>query len=74
MRRLEHIEAAKEEAERLGATLDIEYGGKHIIGIIGFNGQHRKTSFSVSPNGRHIAKQTVKYIRQAVEEMQCQSK
>ena len=68
-KRLEHIEAAKKEAIRLGATFNVEPGKKHLIGIISINGQSRKTSLSVSPS-RLACYQTVKYVRKAIKEMQ----
>lgn len=64
----EHIEAAKAEAARLGGRLELEKGGKHLIGVIWFNGKHRKTSFSQSPS-RLACYQTVKYVRRAIKEM-----
>lgn len=66
--RLEHVEAAKAEAIRLGATLELKKGGKHMIGVIWYNGKCRKTSFSMSPS-RLACYQTIKYVRKAVEEM-----
>lgn len=68
-RRLEHIEAAREEAIKLGATFKVETGKKHLIGVISINGQSRKTSLSVSPS-RLACYQTVKYVRKAIKEMQ----
>ena len=67
-RRLEHIDAAKAEAIRLGATLELCHGGKHIKGKIKYNGKCRITSFSKSPS-RLACFQTVKNIRDAVKEM-----
>lgn len=69
MKRLEHIEAAKAEAERLGATFELKSGGKHMIGIISINGKCRKTSLSLSPS-RLACYQTIKYVRKAIREMQ----
>lgn len=68
MRYPEHIEAARVEAIRLGAAFEIRSGGKHLIGVIWFNGKCRKTSFSQSPS-RLACYQTVKYIRRAIKEM-----
>lgn len=68
MKRLDHVNAAREEAEKLGAKFELRNGGKHLIGLIYFNGKCRKTSFSVSPS-RLACYQTVKYVRKAVEEM-----
>ena len=68
-KRLEHIEAAKAEAIKLGAVLELECGGKHIKGVICYNGKRRVTSFSQSPS-RLACYQTVRYVRKAVKEMQ----
>ncbi len=68
--RLEHIEAAKEECRKLGAVFELQAGGKHLIGVIYFNGQHRKTSLSASPS-RLACYQAIKYVRRAIREMQC---
>lgn len=68
MRQLEHIEAAKAEAIRLGATFEVKKGSKHLIGIIWYNGKCRKTSLSVSPS-RLACYQTIKYVRKAIQEM-----
>lgn len=64
----EHIEAGRLEAERLGATLEIKKGGKHLIGVIHYAGKCRKTSFSVTPSGMSC-RIVERYIRRAVEEM-----
>lgn len=68
-KRLEHIEAAKDECRILGATLNVEQQRKHFIGVIAYNGKTRKTSFSTTPSG--MACHTVRrYIRRLVREMQ----
>lgn len=69
MRYPEHIEAARQEAAKLGASLELETRKKHLIGVIHYNGQYRKTSFSVSPS-RLACHQTIRYVRKAVREMQ----
>jgi hypothetical protein len=69
MKRMEHIDAARDEALKLGAVLTIEYGKKHIIGVLYFNGNCRKTSFSNSPS-RLACYQTIKFIRRMIKEMQ----
>ena len=68
-KRLEHIEAAKAEAIRLGATFELQNGGKHLIGIIHYNGKCRKTSLSASPS-RMACYQAKQYVRRIVKEMQ----
>lgn len=67
-KRLEHIEAAKQEAIRLGARFKLENGGKHFIGVVWFNGKCRKTSLSQSPS-RLACYQAIKYVRKLVREM-----
>jgi hypothetical protein len=69
MRQLEHIQAARDEAIRLGATFEIKKGGKHLIGVIWLNGKCRKTSISASPS-RLACYQVIKYVRKAIKEMQ----
>ena len=69
MKKLDHVEAAKAEAIRLGATFTVQNGGKHLIGIICYNGKCRKTSLSYSPS-RLACFKTVKYVRQLVRAMQ----
>lgn len=64
----EHVEAGKAEAERLGATLEIKKGGKHLIGVIHYNGKCRKTSFSMSPSGMSC-RIVERYMRRSIEEM-----
>jgi len=54
MKRLEHVEAAKAEAIRLGASFSYERGRKHIIATICIDGKCRKLSFSGSPSGMCI--------------------
>ena len=66
--RLEHVEAAKAEAIKLGARFELEHGSKHLIGIIWYNGKCRKTSLSVSPS-RLACYQTIKYVRKAIQDM-----
>lgn len=68
MRYPEHVEAARLEAEKLGASLELETRKKHLIGVIYYNGKCRKTSFSVSPS-RLACHQTIKYVRRAVAEL-----
>lgn len=69
VKRLEHIESARLEAIKLGATFQVENGGKHFIGVICINGKCRKTSLSQSPS-RLACYQVVKYVRRMIKEMQ----
>ncbi len=70
-KRLDHVEAAKAEAIRLGAEFKLDYCTKHIVGIISLNGQQRKIFMSkTTANGSvcHIVKLDV---RKKVKEMSC---
>jgi hypothetical protein len=68
-KRLEHIEAAKAEAIRLGATIEIINGGKHYIGVLAYNGKIRKTSLSLSPSDHRVCGKVRQYIRKMIREM-----
>ncbi len=68
-KKLDHVEAAKEEAERLGASIELGYCSKHSVGIVKLNGQQRKIFMSkTTANGSvcHIVRMDV---RKKVEEM-----
>lgn len=71
MRRLEHVEAAKAEAIRLGASIQFEQGKKHMIGVIAFNGQQRKIFVARSKKtGCGIVNIVREDVRRKVKEMQ----
>lgn len=68
-KRLEHVEAAKEEAARLGVDIELGYCAKHITGTLKINGQQRKVFMSkTTANGSvcHIVRMDV---RRKVQEM-----
>lgn len=70
-KRLDHVEAARAEAIRLGANFELDYCTKHIVGILSFNGQQRKIFMSkTTANGSvcHIVRLDV---RKKVKEMTC---
>lgn len=69
VKRLEHVEAAKEECRRLGASLEIIQGGRHLIGVVAINGKTRKTSLSISPSDHRVCGKVRQYIRKMVREM-----
>lgn len=64
MKRHEHLEAAKAEAIRLGAELEITGRNGHYHGIITMNGKQKKVVFSSTPNGS-----VETYVRRAVREL-----
>lgn len=68
-RRLEHIEAAKVEAIRLGATIEFIYGGKHIHGIIAIDGRQRKIFLSKTTNSGSVCHVVREDVRRKVKEM-----
>ena len=67
-RNFAHIEAAKKEARRLGATITITPGGKHLLGIIEYKGKRRKAVFSNS-NKSNVVKPAVKDVRAIIRRM-----
>lgn len=70
MRRLEHIEAAKDEAMRLGATINFEQGKKHLVGVIAVNGKQRKIFVSRCCKIAGICNIVREDVRRKVKEMQ----
>jgi hypothetical protein len=68
MKRQEHIEAAKQEAIRLGAILEIVGRNGHYIGVIYFNNKQRKVTFSSTPNGM-CCRSVETYVRRIVREL-----
>ena len=49
-KRLPHVDAARNEALKYGASFDTENRSKHICGHIRLNGKCRKVFLSVSPS------------------------
>jgi hypothetical protein len=68
-RRLEHVQYAIAEAERLGAKIELTMRSKHICGIISLNGQQRKIFLSVSPSDHRILMNVQQDVRNKVKEM-----
>lgn len=68
-KRLPHVEAAKEEAERLGASFDWKHEGKKLVGYIKMNGQCRKLFMSITPSDVRAALNIKKNVRDYVKEM-----
>lgn len=71
MRRIAHIEAAKDEAAKLGALIELEQRSKHICGILKINGQQRKIFLSITPRDNKICYVVREDVRKKVKEMQC---
>lgn len=70
-KRLEHIEAAKAEAIRLGASIELERCKRHIVGLLKFNGKQRKVFISATPSCYRANYNIKEDIRKKVREMQC---
>lgn len=70
-KRLEHVEAAKEECRRLGASLEIIQGGRHLIGKICINNQCRKIFLSLTPRDNKVCYVIREDVRRKVREMTC---
>lgn len=69
VKRLEHVEAAKAEAIRLGANFELDYCTKHIVGIISLNGQQRKIFMSKSTADKSVCHIVKLDVRKKVKEM-----
>jgi len=70
MKRLEHVEAAKAEAIRLGASFSYSIGRKHIIATICVDNVCRKLSMSKTPSGMciyHVVDDVRRLIRRIKE-------
>lgn len=68
-KRLDHVEAAKAEAERLGATIKIGYCMKHIVGVISISGKQRKIFMSKSTANKNVCHIVKLDVRNKVREM-----
>ena len=69
-KRLEHVEFARAEVERLGASMELVQRSKHLCGIISLNGQRRKIFLSVSPSDHRTLMNIQKDVRDKVKDMQ----
>jgi len=70
-KRLEHVEAAKAEAERLGASIELERCKRHIVGLLKLNGKQRKVFISLTPSCYRASYNIKEDVRKKVREMQC---
>jgi len=66
----EHVEAARSEAIRLGATIELEQRSKHICGTISINGKQRKIFLSISPRDNKVIMVVREDVRKKIREMQ----
>lgn len=69
MRRLEHVEAAAEEAHKYGASFDYQVRGRNIVGFISLNGQSRKLFMSATPSDNRAALNIRQNVRSYIREM-----
>lgn len=53
-RRLDHVEAAADEAIRQGATFDYEMTSKNVVAVIGYRGKVRKVFMSCNSKGSNL--------------------
>lgn len=72
-RRLEHLEAARDECLRLGATFTFDTSGKHITVTVGCNGQVRKTFLSKTPSDWRVTRKVRAIVRNYIAEMRSKS-
>ena len=68
--RLEHVEATKDEAVKLGAEIELKRRTKHICGIIKLNGKQRKIFLSISTKSGSVCNVVREDVRKKVREMQ----
>ncbi len=71
VKRLDHVEAAKEEALKHGASFSWQHDGSKITGIISLNGKSRKLFMSVTPSDRRASQNIRKNVREYIREMSC---
>ena len=69
-RKYEHVEAAKEEALKHGASFRWEHSGSKITGHVELNGKCRKLFMSVTPSDRRASQNIRKNVREYIRELQ----
>ncbi len=67
--RIDHVQAAMDEAHKHGASFDWERGKKNIVGFIFFNGQQRKLFMSATPSDHRASLNIRKNVRDYIKEM-----
>lgn len=68
-KKLEHLEAARLEAEKNGASIDFVYRSKHICGIIFYNNKTRKVFLSTSNKSSSVCQVVREDVRKKIREM-----
>lgn len=68
-KRLPHIEAARLQAEKLGASIDFVHRTRHICGIITINGKCRKIFLSISTKSGSVCDVVREDVRKKIKEM-----
>lgn len=68
-KRLDHVEAAKEEALKHGASFSWEHNGGKITGYVKLNGKCRKLFMSVTPSDHRASLNIRKNVRDYIREM-----
>lgn len=66
---LDHVEAARDEAYKHGASFDYEVRSKNIVGFICLNGKSRKLFMSVTPSDWRVHEKIKKNVRDYIKEM-----
>ena len=69
VKRLEHVEAAKAQAIRLGASITVERCKRHIVGLLSINGKQRKVFISLTPSDCRALHNIREDVRKKVREM-----
>jgi hypothetical protein len=69
MKRLAHVEAAKEEAQKYGASYKIEKLTKHICLVLSLNNKCRKVFLSLTPRDNKVCHVVREDVRKKIKEM-----
>ena len=69
-KRYEHVEAAKEEALKHGASFRWGHSGSKITRYVELNGKCRKLFMSVTPSDRRASQNIRKNVREYIRELQ----
>jgi len=69
-RKFEHVEAAKEEALKYGASFSWRHDGSKLTGTIELNGKCRKLFMSVTPSDKRASQNIRKNVREYIRELQ----
>lgn len=68
-KRYQHVEAAKEEALKHGASFSWKHDGSKLTGYISLNGKSRKLFMSVTPSDHRAADNIRKNVREYIREL-----